>query len=68
VDILRSCTLSRIEASGTERTVIERPDDWFAALSDVFGIALDDVGPAERRTLWERVRAQHEAWTRKQAG
>jgi N-hydroxyarylamine O-acetyltransferase len=67
VDILRSCTLTRTEASGTSRSVIERPDDWFAALADVFGIELADVGPAERRTLWERVRAQHEAWTSKQA-
>jgi N-hydroxyarylamine O-acetyltransferase len=62
VDILRSCTLTRTEASRTSRTVIDRPGDWYAALADVFGITLADVGPAERRALWDRVRAQHEAW------
>jgi N-hydroxyarylamine O-acetyltransferase len=68
VDILRSCTLTRTEASGTSRTVLDRPEAWFAALADVFGIELADVGPDERRALWDRVRAQHEAWTSQQAG
>ena len=44
---------------GDERTVINRPDDWYA---DIFAITLADVGPSERRALWDRVRAQHEAW------
>jgi N-hydroxyarylamine O-acetyltransferase len=68
VDILRSCTLTRTEASGTSRTVIEAPEDWFAVLSDVFGIELADVGVPERRALWDRVVAQHERWTAEQAG
>jgi N-hydroxyarylamine O-acetyltransferase len=64
VDILRACTLTRTETSGTRRTVIERETDWFAALREIFGIGLDDVPLAERRALWARVRAQHEAWLR----
>jgi arylamine N-acetyltransferase len=63
VDILRACTLSRIDATGaTRETVIDAEDDWFAAVVDVFDLGLDDITPIERRALWERVRAQHEAW------
>ena len=32
------------------------------ALADVFGLDLPDVDAAERRALWERVSAQHDAW------
>ena len=66
--VLRSCTLSRIEASGTSSEVIERREDWFAVLADLFDLHLDDVDAAGRRALWERVRAQHEAWAAQRAG
>jgi N-hydroxyarylamine O-acetyltransferase len=66
--VLRSCTLSRIEASGTSIEVIDRREDWFAALGDLFDLRLIDVGAAEKRALWERVLAQHEAWAAERAG
>ncbi len=59
VDILRACTLTRIDAAGTRHTVLERRDEWSAALTDLFHV---ELGPDERRLLWEKVCAQHEAW------
>lgn len=61
--VLRACALSRIEASGTSTEVIDRREDWFAALADLFDLRLTDLSAAEQRALWERARAQHEAWT-----
>jgi N-hydroxyarylamine O-acetyltransferase len=66
--VLRSCTLSRIEASGTSTEVIDRREDWFAALGDLFDLRLIDLGAAEKQALWERVLAQHEAWAAERAG
>ena len=62
VDVLRACRLSRVERDATRATLLEDEGAWFAALADVFGHDLAAVGAAERRTLWERVYAQHEAW------
>jgi N-hydroxyarylamine O-acetyltransferase len=62
VDILRACTLLRIDRAGARRTVIERESEWYEALVDVFGLTLDDVSEVERRALWRRVHAQHEEW------
>jgi N-hydroxyarylamine O-acetyltransferase len=62
VDVLRACKLSRVERDATRATLLEDEGAWFAALADVFGLDLADVDAAERRTLWERVYAQHEAW------
>ena len=36
--------------------------DWYAALVDIFGLALDDVDRDQRTTLWTRVRAAHDRW------
>lgn len=61
VDALVGCVLRRI-GDGAATETLESPNDWFAALSDVFGLPLIDVGPEERRTLWANVYAAHEAW------
>jgi N-hydroxyarylamine O-acetyltransferase len=66
--VLRACALSRIDASGTSTEVIDRREDWFAALADLFDLRLTDLGERDRQTLWERVLAQHEAWAAGQAG
>jgi N-hydroxyarylamine O-acetyltransferase len=66
--VLRSCALSRIDAFGTTTEIIDRPDDWFAALADLFDLRLEDLAAAGRQALWERVRAQHEAWAAEQTG
>jgi arylamine N-acetyltransferase len=68
VDILRARTLSRVERDATRTTLIAGEDEWFATLADVFGLDLPDVDAPERRALWERVRAQHEAWVASVAG
>jgi N-hydroxyarylamine O-acetyltransferase len=62
VDVLRACKLSRVERDATRTTLLDAEGAWFSALSDVFGLDLADVDAAERRALWERVYAQHEAW------
>jgi arylamine N-acetyltransferase len=67
VDILRSCTLTRIDVTGTRHRVLESEGEWFAALADVFGLTLADVAPDERHALWLRVRAQHEGWLAQRA-
>jgi N-hydroxyarylamine O-acetyltransferase len=60
-DVLRGLALTRV-GDGERRVTLERRDDYFAALADVFGISLDDVGPAERDALWGRLLDAHERW------
>jgi N-hydroxyarylamine O-acetyltransferase len=62
VDVLRARTLSRVERGATRRKLLADEGEWFGALADVFGLPLPDVDAAERRALWQRVCAQHEAW------
>jgi N-hydroxyarylamine O-acetyltransferase len=62
VDVLRARTLSRVERGATRTTLLADEGEWFGALADVFGLPLPDVDAAERRALWQRVYAQHEAW------
>jgi N-hydroxyarylamine O-acetyltransferase len=66
--VLRACALSRIDASGTSTEIVDRREDWFAALADLFDLRLTDVGERDKQALWERVLAQHEAWTARDAG
>jgi N-hydroxyarylamine O-acetyltransferase len=68
VDVLRARTLSRVERGSTRTTLLTEEGEWFAALADVFGLALPDVDAAERRALWRRVCAQHDAWTASDPG
>jgi N-hydroxyarylamine O-acetyltransferase len=67
-DILRARTLSRVERGATRRTLLADEGEWFGALADVFGLPLPDVDAAERRALWQRVCAQHEAWAASDRG
>ena len=62
VDILRARWLSRVERPGTRTELLADEAEWFATLADVFDLELPDVDAPERRTLWERVCAQHDAW------
>ena len=68
VDVLRARTLTRVERGSTRTTLLADEGEWFAALADVFGMPLPDVDAAERRALWERVCAQHEAWAASSPG
>jgi N-hydroxyarylamine O-acetyltransferase len=62
VDVLTGCVLTRVGAGGRPPLVLDTAGDWYAALHDVFGLALDDVDADERARLWRRIRAAHEAW------
>ena len=62
IDILRARKLLRIDRDGQRTTLLADEGKWFAALADVFGLELPDIDAPERRALWARVRAQHEAW------
>lgn len=60
--VLRGPVLTRIDAGGRERRVLEDPRDWFAALADVFGLTLDDVDEAGRAALWRRTVGLYQAF------
>jgi N-hydroxyarylamine O-acetyltransferase len=62
VDMLTGCVLSRVEGEVVARRTLDRSDEWFGALRDVFDLPLDDVDADARTALWRRVRAAHEAW------
>jgi N-hydroxyarylamine O-acetyltransferase len=62
VDSLIGLVLARVEADRTQQ-VLETPDDWFAALADVFGVSLLDVDAERRDALWRTTLATHEAWS-----
>ena len=68
LDRLRARTLSRVERGATRTTLLGDEDAWFAALADVFGLPLVDLDAAERRALWQRVCAQHDAWAASDRG
>jgi arylamine N-acetyltransferase len=59
---LRARTLSRVERGATRTTLLADEGEWFGALADVFDLPLADLDAAERRALWRRVCAQHDAW------
>ncbi|MEN3540156.1 arylamine N-acetyltransferase [Microbispora sp. ZYX-F-249] len=67
VDLLRGLVLTRVglppAGGGPDASVtLERREDYFAALADVYGMTLDDVGAAEKDALWSRLLAAHEEW------
>lgn len=62
VDVLRGLVLSRV-GDGERRNTLERRADYFAALADVFGMSLEDVGPGERDGLWRRLVEAHARWS-----
>jgi arylamine N-acetyltransferase len=59
VDALRALTLN---CHGTKE-LVESPEDWWTAASDVFGIPRAQFTAEERERLWRQVVAQHEAHT-----
>ncbi|MFF5209500.1 arylamine N-acetyltransferase [Streptosporangium sp. NPDC000396] len=60
-DILRGLVLTRL--GDREHTqIVETEHDYFEMLADVFALPLDDVTPAERAKLWQRLWTAHERW------
>lgn len=62
VDVLTGCVLSRVGGDPCPDRTLETPDEWFAALRDVFDLPLTDVDAPGRDALWARVRGTHESW------
>ncbi|WP_219472362.1 arylamine N-acetyltransferase family protein, partial [Nonomuraea rhizosphaerae] len=61
VDVVRGLVLSRI-GNGAHSITLHTARDYYAALSDVFGLRLDDVTEGEKEALFDRVREAHEKW------
>ncbi|MEV4461152.1 arylamine N-acetyltransferase [Microbispora sp. NPDC049633] len=67
IDLLRGLVLTRVglppAGVGPDPSVtLERREDYFAALADVYGMTLDDVSSEEKDALWSRLLAAHEEW------
>ncbi|MFF3653492.1 arylamine N-acetyltransferase [Streptomyces sp. NPDC002181] len=63
IDALRGRVLSRTEpGKGTTERILDTPGEFWAVVGGVFGRELDDLSPADRTALWERVCAAHESW------
>jgi N-hydroxyarylamine O-acetyltransferase len=67
VDILVGLGLRRLDAEGSRVRVLTERADWFAALTDVFGLRLDGVEPAALDRLWEKTRSAHAAYETQRA-
>ena len=61
--LLVGCRLTRLGAGEPGRREFTTPGEWFGVLAELFGLPLPDVSRSQRRDLWARVWAAHEAWT-----
>ncbi|MFK0046736.1 arylamine N-acetyltransferase [Streptomyces sp. NPDC090741] len=63
IDALRGRVLSRTEpAKGTTERILDTPGEFWAVVGGLFERKLDDLTPADRKALWDRVCAAHETW------
>ncbi len=65
VDAMRGLVLKRI-GDVSRRTDLLTSDEWYTALSEVFGLPLTHVSVEDRTTLWRGVKAKHDAWAQRQ--
>lgn len=63
---LRGCMLRTHTAEGIHKTEIQSYTDWRELLDGVFHEPLVRYSERERVAMWERIRAGHEEWKRKQ--
>jgi N-hydroxyarylamine O-acetyltransferase len=61
VDALRGLILKRVGPTITS-TELASPDEWFAALADVFGLTLEQVPAQAKNRLWQTTYDKHQAW------
>lgn len=66
VDSLIGCVLRRVGNQPSAPRILERQDEWFEALRNVFDLPLYDVDPTARAALWSRAHASHQAWRARQ--
>jgi N-hydroxyarylamine O-acetyltransferase len=62
VEVLRGCVYTETTARERRSRDVEDAEEWWALVTEHFGLAYGDVGAAERAALWRRVRAGHDAW------
>ena len=62
LELLRGCVYTEVDAEGTRALDVTEAAGWWELVVGRFGLAYDDLGEAERTTLWQRVRDGHEAW------
>ncbi|WP_431681985.1 arylamine N-acetyltransferase family protein [Kitasatospora sp. KL5] len=61
-EALRGCVLLQAGTAGREAREVTDEQEWFALLTDRFGLDLSDVGPEGRAALWQKVHGAHMAW------
>jgi N-hydroxyarylamine O-acetyltransferase len=62
VDVLRGCVFTERDGPEARARDLDAEDDWWGLVLDNFGLAYGDLVPDERRALWRKVRAAHDAW------
>ncbi|WP_281066779.1 arylamine N-acetyltransferase [Streptomyces inhibens] len=62
LDALRGCVLTRTDVDGRHKYELTTGEEWFAVLGSRFGLTLDDLRPADRDALWQKVHTTHLAW------
>ncbi|MGH3416715.1 MAG: hypothetical protein ACRDSS_09630, partial [Actinocrinis sp.] len=61
-DVIVGRVLKRIEGAGSHNErELGTAGAWFEAATDVFGLNLSGIEPADRERLWRRIRVAHEA-------
>ncbi|MEU9235040.1 arylamine N-acetyltransferase family protein [Streptomyces subrutilus] len=69
IDLMRGRVLTRIDpAKGPSDRELTTQEEFYEAIATVFGRELDDLTPADRTLLWDRVCRAHEAWLAAQRG
>ena len=62
LEILRGCTYTERSADAARSTEVTRATEWWELVLDHYGLAYGHLSAAERSSLWQRVRQEHEAW------
>ncbi len=60
--VLRGRVLINWNYAGQSRRYYNDVEDWFALLTEHFGLPIGDLTAVERDALWDRVCAAHDAW------
>ncbi|MGP3686900.1 arylamine N-acetyltransferase family protein [Streptomyces sp. IBSNAI002] len=69
IDLMRGRILTRIDpAKGPSDRELTGQEEFYEVIATVFGRELDDLTPADRTALWDRVSRAHEAWLTAQQG